>query len=51
MTAVNPNILVWARETAGFTLGQAAAAIGIKDGKSQTAIEKLASLRVGRNSA
>ncbi len=47
MTAVNPNILVWARETAGFTLGQAAAAIGIKDGKSQTAIEKLASLESG----
>jgi Zn-dependent peptidase ImmA (M78 family) len=47
MPAVNPKILVWARETAGFTVSQAAAAIGIKDGKSQTAIDKLASLESG----
>ncbi len=47
MPAVNPKILIWARETAGFTLSQAAAAIGLKDGKSRTAIDKLASLESG----
>src|SRR5258708_28805147 len=47
MPAVNPKILIWAREAAGFTLSQGAAAIGLKDGKSRTAIDKLASLESG----
>jgi Zn-dependent peptidase ImmA (M78 family) len=49
MPAINPKILVWARETAGFTLSQAAAAIGVKDGKNQTAIDKLISLESGKS--
>jgi Zn-dependent peptidase ImmA (M78 family) len=48
MPTVNPEILIWARETAGFTLSQAAAAIGIKDGKKHRAVEKLALLESGQ---
>src|SRR4051794_15141819 len=49
MPAVKPEILVWARETAGFTISQAAAAIGLKDGKNQSAADKLASLESGES--
>ncbi len=42
MPAVNPQILVWARETAGYELFDAAHRLGLTDGKAATAEEKLA---------
>jgi len=47
MPRINPKILTWARETAGLTLGQAAIAVGLKDGKKLRAVEKLAALEEG----
>lgn len=47
MPAINPKILVWARETAGLLPGQAAAAIGLKDGKKARGVEKLAAIEAG----
>ena len=47
MPAVNPEILRWARETAGFSLEDAAMAIGLRDGLRATGAEKLARLEAG----
>lgn len=47
MIAVNPNILKWARETAGLDLDEAATKLGFKDSRTSTAIEKLESLESG----
>lgn len=47
MPAVNPQILKWARETAGLSLEEAAHKIGLKDSKKQMAYEKLQSLENG----
>ena len=38
---VNPKFLVWARETAGLSLDEAAAKLRLADTKSITAVEKL----------
>lgn len=47
MTAVNPEILVWARETAGLTVDEAVEKLGIGDTKRGTGIERLRSLESG----
>jgi len=47
MPATNPDMLVWARETAGFSLEQAAAKLGIKDARGTTAVDRLAALEAG----
>ena len=47
MPAVNPEILVWARETAALELAEAARKLGFKDSKISTAIEKLVRLESG----
>ena len=47
MPVVNPNILVWARETAGLTLQSAARKIGIKDAYGMAAVDRLAELERG----
>jgi hypothetical protein len=47
MTTVNPHILVWARETAGYDLFEAARKLGLKDGKAAAADEKLAACESG----
>jgi transcriptional regulator with XRE-family HTH domain len=47
MPTVNPEILIWARETAGLSPGRAAAALGMKDGRRQRAIDRLAALEAG----
>lgn len=39
MPAVNPNILAWARETAGLSLGDAAQALGIASEDRLQALE------------
>ncbi len=47
MPKVNPNILKWARDTAGLTEEAAAKKLAIKDTKGATAIERLAALENG----
>ena len=47
MPAVNPEILVWARETAGLTLEDAVAKVGIRDARGLAAIDRLAGLERG----
>jgi Zn-dependent peptidase ImmA (M78 family)/transcriptional regulator with XRE-family HTH domain len=45
--AVNPNILVWAREAAGFSLDEAAAKLTLSSSARSTAVDKLAALESG----
>lgn len=45
--AVNPDILVWARETAGFSLDEAAAKLTLSSSTKSTAADKLAALESG----
>ncbi|MHC1772081.1 MAG: XRE family transcriptional regulator [Flexilinea sp.] len=47
MAKVNPIILRWARETAGYTVEEAAANLGFNDTKSMTAVEKLEAIERG----
>lgn len=47
MPAVNPEILVWARETAGYQLSEAAHKLGLAEGKAATGEEKLAAYESG----
>ena len=47
MPAVNPQILIWARETAGLPLDDAAHRLGIKDARGVTAANRLAALERG----
>ncbi len=47
MPAVNPDILVWARETAGLSLQDAVARVGIRDAGGLAAIDRLTALERG----
>lgn len=47
MPAVNPEILIWARETAGLSLEEAAHAVGINNARGQTGAERLAAIEAG----
>jgi hypothetical protein len=47
MPAVNPEILVWARETAGYELSEAAQKLSLADGVGASAVEKLAAYESG----
>ena len=47
MAAVNPKNLIWARETAGLSLEEAAKKLNLSDTKKHTAIEKLELLESG----
>jgi Zn-dependent peptidase ImmA (M78 family)/transcriptional regulator with XRE-family HTH domain len=47
MPILNPEILSWARETAGLSLAQAADVIGIKESRGRTGAERLAALEAG----
>ena len=47
MPAVNPEILVWARKTAGLTLQDAVAKVGIRDARGVAAIDRLTALERG----
>ena len=49
MPSVNPEILSWARETAGLSLEEAAAKLGIHDRGGITAAERLATLEAGED--
>ena len=46
MGAVKPEILMWARETAGLSLEDAARAIGLKDARGESAPERLAKIEI-----
>lgn len=41
---INPRLLTWARETAGFTVPEAAPKLGLRDGANGTAAEKLTAI-------
>jgi len=47
MPSINPQILVWARETAGYDLPDAAKKLNLNDSKSASAIEKLSKYESG----
>lgn len=49
MSAINPKLLIWARETAGFSLDDAATALDLKAAKGQTGVERLADLEAGKD--
>lgn len=46
--ALNPQILVWARETAGLSVDEAARALGFKDTQDRTAVERLEGMEGGK---
>lgn len=48
MTQVNPAILIWSRESAGLSLGEAAVRIGLRDTKRSSAADRLAALEAGQ---
>ena len=48
MPRVNPEIMVWARETAGLTREEAATKLGFRDSGISTATEKLAAVEHGQ---
>lgn len=48
MPAVRPELLVWARKTAGLTIEDAAEKVGIGDTKTATATERLSAMESGR---
>lgn len=50
MPSLNPEILIWARETAGLSLEQAAKALGISDAYGLTAADRLGALESGKES-
>ena len=49
MPKVNPEILTWARETAGLTREDAVARLGFSDARRRTAIERLDDYESGRD--
>jgi len=46
--ALNPQILVWARETAGLSVEEAAHSLGFKDTRDRTAVERLEAMEAGK---
>jgi transcriptional regulator with XRE-family HTH domain len=44
---VNPEILVWARNTAGLSAEEAARALGFKDTRDRFAVDRLRALEAG----
>lgn len=47
MPKVNPEILIWARETAGFTVDEAANKLGVRDAYGMSAHDRLSALEKG----
>jgi Zn-dependent peptidase ImmA (M78 family) len=45
--ALNPQILTWARDTAGLSVDEAANALGFKDAQDRTATDRLRALETG----
>ena len=49
MTEMNPEILTWARQTAGLTREEAVRKLGIRDVRGVAAVDRLAALEAGEN--
>ena len=49
MPKVNPEILTWARETAGLTREEAANGLGFRDARKWTAVERLSAYESGHD--
>ena len=49
MTEVNPEILTWARQTAGLTREEAVRKLGIRNARGMAAVDRLAALEAGEN--
>jgi len=47
MGGIRPEILVWARETAGLSLEEAARAVGLKEARGRAGRDRLAALEAG----
>ena len=47
MSAIEPRILTWARETAGLSLDDAARALGIGDARGRTGGQRLEAMELG----
>jgi transcriptional regulator with XRE-family HTH domain len=47
MPKVNPEILTWARDTAGLSLGEAVEKLGINDARGVAAVDRLAAIESG----
>jgi Zn-dependent peptidase ImmA (M78 family)/transcriptional regulator with XRE-family HTH domain len=47
MSAIQPQILTWARETAGLSLEDAAHALGLKEARGKAGVDRLAALEAG----
>lgn len=47
MPGINPEIMVWARETAGLTRQKAARKLGFQDSSRSSAVDKLAAIEYG----
>ncbi len=45
--ALNPQILAWARDRAGLSVEEAAQALGFKDARDRTAVERLQAIEAG----
>jgi Zn-dependent peptidase ImmA (M78 family) len=45
--ALNPQIMIWAREKAGLSVDEAADALGFKDARDRTAAERLQAIEAG----
>lgn len=50
MPTINPEILAWARQTAGLPMDDAARKIGFRDARGRTAVDRLAALEAGAES-
>lgn len=48
--ALNPQILIWARDTAGLSVDEAAHLLGFKDARDRTAAERLWAMETGKRS-
>jgi hypothetical protein len=46
--ALNPQILTWARDTAGLTVEEAAQTLGFKDSHGRTAAKRLIAMEEGK---
>jgi transcriptional regulator with XRE-family HTH domain len=49
MSAIQPKILTWARETAGLSLDDAAHALGLADSRGRTGALRLEALELGED--
>ncbi len=49
MSGLQPKILTWARDTAGFSLADAARALGLTDARGRTGTERLEAMELGED--